>query len=323
MADVLPARDLSESASSLPLLSSSAYQSVEETVEEFMFAIDVPSVPVEMVQAYQSDEMVSVHQVAAAPGHSFDYVFTDCRQADHLFVKGDTIQGNVVDPARALLFGYFKSEKGVDIDLGLAKVTYLAAPANGKLFYLEKAQPFSYQYKPNPGFVGEDTAAFMVEYEGKRYKVVVTIVVREAIGNEDLCRDELNFQPKFIKVSSSKIGFSVMPEEGAALPAEYSWGAPEYAPITFTLADLPGQSLGLTSGTSITLDSSTDSNGAGHGWYFEWLGSGDDWLPTSDPQEWMARPGSAADGRMDVRIVFPHQYGHAIRQRGRHASFIG
>ncbi|MDP2228145.1 MAG: hypothetical protein Q8J78_11795, partial [Moraxellaceae bacterium] len=81
-----------------------------------MFAIDVPSVPVEMVQAYQSDEMISVHQVAAAPGHSFDYIMTSCTDAQHLNVKGNTIRGNFVSPADTLLFGYFKSEKGVDID---------------------------------------------------------------------------------------------------------------------------------------------------------------------------------------------------------------
>ncbi|MDP2226788.1 MAG: matrixin family metalloprotease, partial [Moraxellaceae bacterium] len=46
--------------------------------------------------------------------------------------------------------------------------------------------------------------------------------------------------------------------------------------------------------------------------HFDWLGSGDDWLPTSHPQEWMARPGSAADGRMDFLTVFFHEYGHAL-----------
>ncbi|MDO9480902.1 MAG: matrixin family metalloprotease, partial [Hydrogenophaga sp.] len=76
--------------------------------------------------------------------------------------------------------------------------------------------------------------------------------------------------------------------------------------------------LGLHEGGSgwnarITLD----SNAAGHGWYVDatpWSPSSpfnDDYLPTSDPNLWLAKPGSGAEGKMDLLTVWLHELGHA------------
>lgn len=38
----------------------------------------------------------------------------------------------------------------------------------------------------------------------------------------------------------------------------------------------------------------------------------EEFLPTSNPNEWVARPGSAAEGKMDMLTVLLHEYGHAL-----------
>ncbi|WP_257736858.1 matrixin family metalloprotease [Halothiobacillus diazotrophicus] len=74
-------------------------------------------------------------------------------------------------------------------------------------------------------------------------------------------------------------------------------------------ADLTGSAVGSTSGATITLD--TDA--AGYGWYIDYTPYlNEEYLPTSNPYEWVAKPGSAAAGKMDMLSVLLHEYGHAL-----------
>lgn len=67
--------------------------------------------------------------------------------------------------------------------------------------------------------------------------------------------------------------------------------------------------LGEAKGQSITLDPTA----GGHGWFVDPTPSqNEEFLPTSDPNEWIARPGSAAEGKMDMLTVLPHEYGHVL-----------
>jgi len=79
--------------------------------------------------------------------------------------------------------------------------------------------------------------------------------------------------------------------------------------ITLNIADLPGGAVGQTVGTNITLD----DNAAGNGWFIDttpWDNS--EFLPTSNPNEWVAKAGSDAAGKMDMLSVLLHEYGHAL-----------
>ncbi|HRD93662.1 MAG TPA: tandem-95 repeat protein, partial [Accumulibacter sp.] len=52
---------------------------------------------------------------------------------------------------------------------------------------------------------------------------------------------------------------------------------------------------------------------AGHGWFIDPTPSDNsEFLPTSNPLEWIARPGGGAEGRMDLRTVLLHEYGHVV-----------
>ena len=56
-----------------------------------------------------------------------------------------------------------------------------------------------------------------------------------------------------------------------------------------------------------------DNNAAGHGWYIDSTPlSNEEFLPTADANIWQAKPGSAAEGKMDVLSVLLHEYGHSL-----------
>ena len=170
------------------------------------------------------------------------------------------------------------------------KLTQLQATAHGKLIpQVTSTEGLSYTYESDPGYVGKDRAVFLAEFEGKRYKIVIDLVVSMVI-------DERSPQcppATLIKVTKPTTG---------------SLGV-DLGGITLTIADLPGGAVGETTGTSITLD----TNAAGYGWYIDPNPAANtDFLPTSDPNVWMAKPGSAAAGKMDMLSVLLHEYGHAL-----------
>jgi VCBS repeat-containing protein len=75
------------------------------------------------------------------------------------------------------------------------------------------------------------------------------------------------------------------------------------------IAPLSGNVLAQTQGNSITLD----DNAAGHTWYIDYTPYlNEEYLPTSNPYEWIAKEGSDAYGKMDLLSVLWHEYGHAL-----------
>ena len=79
-------------------------------------------------------------------------------------------------------------------------------------------------------------------------------------------------------------------------------------------ADLPGSAVGNTVGEGSTASITLDTTAAGHGWYVDATpqDNTDDYLPTSNPNVWQAKAGSAAAGKMDMLSVLLHEYGHAL-----------
>ncbi|MDP2222396.1 MAG: hypothetical protein Q8K34_19720, partial [Hydrogenophaga sp.] len=182
----------------------------------------------------------------------------------------------VVEP---LLHGRF-----VEGDSGIA--------ANGRHLYRYVA--------PSKDFDGQDRASFLVEFKnGKRLLLRYQFNPGEPedLSNPDIC--------KFNLLSYQTVP---MPQGSGHDWAVQTWQAQSSlsallaaaSGVHTELADLPGAALGLHEGgcgwnARITLD----SNAAGHGWYVDatpWSVS-DDYLPTSDPNLWLAKPGSGAEGK--------------------------
>src|SRR5262249_26519375 len=75
------------------------------------------------------------------------------------------------------------------------------------------------------------------------------------------------------------------------------------ASVRLQVADLPGRFLGLENGNTVTLD--TDA--AGEGWFIDPTPLQDEEFTPGADGGLRARPGSAADGRVDLLTVMMHE----------------
>lgn len=79
--------------------------------------------------------------------------------------------------------------------------------------------------------------------------------------------------------------------------------------VSVNIAALLGGAIGQITGTNITLD----DNAAGYNWFIDSTpADNSEFLPTSNPYEWVAKAGSDAAGKMDMLSVLLHEYGHAL-----------
>ena len=86
-----------------------------------------------------------------------------------------------------------------------------------------------------------------------------------------------------------------------------------YPNLTYSFTNLPGTAVGQTTGVGTAANILLDINAAGRGWFMDSTPlSNDDYLPTSNPNEWIAKAGSAAADKMDLLSVLLHEYGHAL-----------
>jgi hypothetical protein len=189
--------------------------------------------------------------------------------------------------------------QGFTFDDNSAKVTLVKAPAHGKVVHVEsRVSNNYYHYYSDEGYYGKDR--FVVQVEKNGVKVQIQYLMEVALEDEptgNICN------PDMWKISSSTPALDNARLQ--SLLAATNIGDS----VSVTFADLLGGAIGQTTGTSITLD----TNAAGHNWFIDptpWLN--EEWLPTSNPNEWVAKVGSAAYGKMDMLSVLLHEYGHAL-----------
>ncbi|MBU1775847.1 MAG: tandem-95 repeat protein [Gammaproteobacteria bacterium] len=177
-----------------------------------------------------------------------------------------------------------------------------------------------YVYYPNEGYLGPDQITFVVEQMGKKFKVIETVWVANTAPEYGGCPADYKLPPATTgNEKGSALDVIELPVDGtldtdalAKLHAFVSFAAGAgLAGVggTLNVADLQGAAIGQTTGTSITLD----ANAAGNGWFIDPTpGQNEEWLPTSNPNEWVAKAGSTAAGKMDMLSVLLHEYGHAL-----------
>jgi hypothetical protein len=272
--------------------------------EELMFIMDVPSVPVP-----QTPIVLAQATTPAAP--QSDFILKACKETGS---TGDTrYVMNGVDPA-GMLAVYLGNRSNRDIlsnstALATIKTTLLEDAKHGKII----AGVRSYQYDPTEGYVGNDEVVFMAEFEGKRYKIIVELHVFDVAPMES--QPTSCPPPQLIKVNGKPVSGSsgydlnatanITALDGSSI-AQTIIGI---SGITLNIADLPGGAVGQTVGTNITLD----DNAAGNGWFIDTTpADNSEFLPTSNPNEWVAKAGSDAAGKMDMLSVLLHEYGHAL-----------
>jgi Matrixin len=268
-----------------------------------LIAMDVPYVPVQ-------DTPIVLAQ-ATTTSTPADYLLKTCMQGSsggaNLISPGMELVGELQNRSRE----WIRDEEIATREASV-KVTLLVNPTHGKLV----SQPLDkgiiyYEYQSELGYVGKNKAVFLAELAGKRYRIVYNLIVSKVLDdNYPLCPP-----------SSQLIKLQNKPVSGAS---DYNLGN-----ITVTFADLAGGALGQTTGNSITLDTTA----AGNGWFIDTTpADNSEYLPTSTPNEWVAKAGSAdgttshstklannasqvagyAAGKMDMLSVLLHEYGHAL-----------
>jgi hypothetical protein len=261
--------------------------SLLNTGEELMFIMDVPYVLVEQPPIVLVGGTSTTTNAARQPS----YLLKDCQGVPS---TGDPRSAQrSVDPA-TMLRDYMEGRVHRALDpTAFKNPTLVEGPKHGKIFAVEYKEGRSFHYDPTPEYIGKDHAVFAVEYKGKLYKIVIDFVVDFTIGQEHEYDVPYCPKPQLIKVKQ---------------PASGSSGY-EFNGTTLNFADLLNSALGQTTGTTITLD----DNAAGWGWFIDSTPDlNEEFLPTADPNVWIAKAGSAAEGKMDMLSVLLHEYGHTL-----------
>ncbi|MEO7623027.1 MAG: hypothetical protein ABIS30_08155 [Gallionella sp.] len=251
------------------------------TGDELMFTLDVPVVPA------QQTPIVLAQSATPAAAPQPDFILKDCQETMSIGDPQWAVGFNTLSPS-AMLYNYFLSQ-GRTIDTAGIKAVLLEEPSHGKLSVTGK----SYTYDPTPNYVGNDKAIFTAEFEGKVYKIVLELHVFNYAPPGDFVASTCP-EPILIKVNGKPISGSLGNDINAGVMDNLTVDA---ANITVTFADLPGGAVGQTVGNVITLD----TNAAGNGWFIDTTpADNSEFLPTSNPNEWVAKAGSDAAGKMDM-----------------------
>lgn len=119
-----------------------------------------------------------------------DYILKDCQETVHDLHEREAFNG--VSPS-GMLENYLLSHDKTGTfraNHSSYKVTLLENSSHGKLIEnTSNAGVVSsithYMYHPKPSYLGKDKAVFMVEFEGKSYKVVLDIHVVGHVNDSD------------------------------------------------------------------------------------------------------------------------------------------
>jgi VCBS repeat-containing protein len=213
------------------------------------------------------------------------------------------------------------------------KITLLQAPIHGEL---KLGQNSGAYYSNDYSYEGPDSATVLVEVGGYQVKVIYHFVLMHDVpgsGDEGTATDQKDICPKgeMWKISTTpNADGNITVSSVEYLPADPStsnttltsdsldaWLSlaqldgkiADMSGVNVNVADLPGGAIGQAVGSTITLD----TNAAGHNWFIDPTpADNSEYIPTSNPYEWVAKEGTAAYGKMDMFSVLLHEYGHAL-----------
>ncbi|HNL13850.1 MAG TPA: tandem-95 repeat protein [Accumulibacter sp.] len=293
----------------------------------YLLAAEAPMTP-----TVASPRPPQVHAAARKPDMVFDWGCQVVQSPDNPL--GDR-RAIVVSPADAV-WSFSRKGHQPGPDVSQAKIRILKGAQHGVLRALstdEASRHVSpvvgqhFLYTPERGYRGADDARFLIDLKGKRYEVREHFYIVDQVNDADwyekgtpATRCAERRAKRLATFASPELddlpGLSAPPEGSLAIG---SGQAPAGAEIDRTLrgidvdiAPLDGP-LAQTTGTGFGAHITLDDNAAGYGWFIDPTPSGhEEFLPTSNPNEWFAKPGSTAEGKMDLLTVLLHEYGHAL-----------
>ncbi len=262
----------------------------------------------------------------AKASNKYDYVISACDRASF----ASSVSGIIfpTDRVKQYLAATFKQLAGQPFPPD-TKLTILQGFKHGEMVPVpERVEgPFVFRYVPRNlnefvnRYGGIDYAVLEVEMMGKRVKLQYKVLGDDNFVSRDLAeRREWDMKCPYtirrIRMSDGHGTFSFSPDgqqgnlESFMRVSNLSNYVGVLSGVILDFKNLPGIELGQTTGQSITLD--TDA--AGHGWFVDATPDlNEEFLPTSNPYEWVAKTRNEAEGKMDMLSVFLHEYGYALR----------
>ena len=297
--------------------------SIEEGDDMIFIAMtDAPPVPVH--------EIVQVASTSSDKVRNLTYGVCEFVLADKSFPGELSPKGLVVN----LLTGNLKKDfgNGVMSDderrlvydfIDSVTVKNLSEPKHGAIFNKTS-------YLPNKDYIGKDRVDFLLEgkdLNGRAFAIRAKYyinVLPDAQLNEVIKSHKTRQRAEkeycgtiesIWRVTDSQdfnfISVGTYTPTPSPLLGNYSNTA--YPSLSYSFTDLPGTAVGQTTGSGTAANILLDINAAGRGWFMDSTPlSNDDYLPTSNPNEWIAKAGSAGADKMDLLSVLLHEYGHAL-----------
>ena len=277
------------------------------------------------------ENMSAEESIGSPVGHAYEFIWNHIYKAE---LKSEAEQSRI----RIILDSM--REKAT------ATLIKQAQHANYELDESISTQGF--YYEPKEGYVGKDAFSYLVKFGP--YTVKVNSYVHVGVANPWGDGDRPDIDRRNMEKICGKRGMMWRvvsldtDNAGLVTTGDYSqtssnFSSYAYLPPQVTFRGLTGAAVGETTGSGVNATITLDTDAAGHGWYEGGMfnlgglslnahfnsslspalsqrerGFNDtsNWLPTSNPNEWVARAGTAAEGKMDMLSVLLHEYGHAL-----------
>ena len=192
-----------------------------------MFTLDIP------VEQQATIIIADKSTARSSPLEQPDFILQECQVVSSGEHEKLSSAERIVSPALAL-WNYIQLHEqrpGVfdqaTVDkISQLKVSLLKAPEHGRI-YLSAVGSNVFHYDPVTNSQGKESAAFMVEFEGKRYKVIIELVVLYTNGSDGNCLNP----PKLIRVNGKSTSNAVDIEDYTT-PASWYRATSLYALFT-------------------------------------------------------------------------------------------
>lgn len=254
------------------------------------------------------DQKPSAIYLAAQPAPNKDRTVGVCEKVGINTGEKTKLQLSPSGAAETYMYRYEKTEYYFREG---AKITLLLAPKHGKLILGDKESPD--EYFPDKEYSGYDSFTMQIEKDGIKVKVNYSVIVDYPGELEYI---DCSGQPK----DSDGI-WKISQASNHILNDTASWMQPSSLSVLISHAssklsgfsNFAGGALGKATGEGSSATIALDTTAAGYGWYIDYTPYlNEEYLPTSNPLEWIAKPGSQADGKVDLLTVLLHEYGHVL-----------
>jgi len=290
-----------------------------------MLMIDMPNVQTQSAPIV----MVAQNNQVKQPSNKSGHIMGVCKAVDsssYTNERGEiyyrTQVGASPESDAALYIEKYEHRYGYrGLDGSPVKVTILKEPKHGKLLYGEVESDNFDRYEADIGYEGEDFASVQVEIKDMKVKVFYYFKIHAAEPPDFqslMCGDQWTWKIS-IAPNAGPMVIGLDSDIATLTDGTYSLSLPEafagydYTSPAVTFANLTGAAVGETKGEGANAAITLDTDAAGHGWYIDYTPYlNEDFLPTSNSNEWVAKAGSDAAGKMDLLSVLLHEYGHAL-----------